>query len=133
VLRIKYAFVELDNLTARGPGAIRGAQTPWLDSRRASTGIRVQGTVFAERENLIRIADFGVGLFTPVGKYIGRPGGRIQRRRLRADGYEQVQERAGAPDAAAVCRRGIANGFRLSVFYQRKAGTQRTGRGGSAS
>jgi hypothetical protein len=72
IFRVKYAFVELDNLKTTGSWLRFGAhQTPWLDFEESIDRSRVQGTMFSERENLIPgSSDFGVGYFTPLGKYI---------------------------------------------------------------
>ncbi|HXD18743.1 MAG TPA: hypothetical protein VN654_17135 [Vicinamibacterales bacterium] len=119
VLRIKYAFVELDNLTGARSWVRFGAhQTPWLDFEESINRYRVQGTVFAERENLIPgSSDFGVGLFTPVGKYID-----VQAGVYNGEGYAQTDtNRYKSAQARVTLRplagRGIANGFRLSGFY----------------
>ena len=119
VLRIKYAFVELDNLTGARSWVRFGAhQTPWLDFEESINRYRVQGTVFAERENLIPgSSDFGVGLFTPVGKYID-----VQAGVYNGEGYSQTdtnrfKSAQGRLTLRPLAGRGIANGFRLSGFY----------------
>jgi len=119
VLRIKYAFVELDNLTGARSWVRFGAhQTPWLDFEESINRYRVQGTVFAERENLIPgSSDFGVGLFTPVGKYID-----VQAGVYNGEGYAQTdtnryKSAQGRLTLRPFAGRGIANGFRLSGFY----------------
>ena len=68
VLRVKYAFVELDNIKAARSWVRFGAhQTPWLDFEESINRYRVQGTMFSEREALIPgSSDFGVGYFTPA-------------------------------------------------------------------
>jgi hypothetical protein len=119
VLRVKYAFVEFDNVKAARSWVRFGAhQTPWLDFEESINRYRVQGTVFAEREGLIPgSSDFGVGYFTPLGKYID-----IQTGVYNGEGYAQtdvnkyksVQGRATVRPFAGT---GIANGFRLSGFY----------------
>jgi hypothetical protein len=119
VLRIKYAFLELDNLTGARSWVRFGAhQTPWLDFEESINRYRVQGTVFAERENLIPgSSDFGVGLFTPVGKYID-----VQAGVYNGEGYAQTdtnrfKSAQGRLTLRPFAGRGIANGFRLSGFY----------------
>ena len=119
VLRIKYAFLELDNLTGARSWVRFGAhQTPWLDFEESINRYRVQGTVFSERENLIPgSSDFGVGLFTPVGKYID-----VQAGVYNGEGYAQTDtNRYKSAQARLTIRplagRGLANGFRLSGFY----------------
>lgn len=119
VFRIKYAFVELDNLTGPRSWVRFGAhQTPWLDFEESINRYRVQGTVFSERESLIPgSSDFGVGLFTPVGKYID-----IQTGVYNGEGYAQTdtnkyKSAQGRLTLRPFAGRGIANGFRLSGFY----------------
>jgi len=119
VLRVKYAFVEFDNVKAARSWVRFGAhQTPWLDFEEGIDRYRVQGTMFAEREGLIPgSSDFGVGYFTPVGKFID-----IQTGIYNGEGYAQtdvnkyksVQGRVTVRPFAGT---GIANGFRLSGFY----------------
>ncbi|HEY3092317.1 MAG TPA: hypothetical protein VGJ52_04435 [Vicinamibacterales bacterium] len=119
VFRIKYAFVELDNLTGARSWVRFGAhQTPWLDFEESINRYRVQGTVFSERESLIPgSSDFGVGLFTPVGKYVD-----IQAGVYNGEGYAQTdtnkyKSAQGRLTLRPFAGRGIANGFRLSGFY----------------
>ena len=119
ILRIKYAFVELDNLKAERSWVRFGAhQTPWLDFEESINRYRVQGTMFSERENLIPgSSDFGVGYFTPIGKYID-----IQTGVYNGEGYAQTdvnkfKSAQGRLTLRPLAGRGIANGFRLSGFY----------------
>jgi len=119
VLRVKYAFVELDNVKSARSWVRFGAhQTPWLDFEESINRYRVQGTMFSEREGLIPgSSDFGVGYFTPLGKYVD-----LQTGVYNGEGYAQtdvnkyksVQARLTLRPLAG---RGIANGFRLSGFY----------------
>lgn len=119
VVRVKYAFVELDNVKAARSWVRFGAhQTPWLDFEESIDRYRVQGTMFAEREALIPgSSDFGVGYFTPLGKHID-----IQTGIYNGEGYAQtdlnkyksVQGRVTVRPFAGT---GIANGVRLSGFY----------------
>jgi len=119
VLRVKYAFVELDNVKSPRSWVRFGAhQTPWLDFEESINRYRVQGTMFSEREGLIPgSSDFGVGYFTPLGKYVD-----LQTGVYNGEGYAQtdvnkyksVQARLTLRPLAG---RGIANGFRLSGFY----------------
>ena len=118
-LRVKYAFVELDNVTGARSWVRFGAhQTPWLDFEESINRYRVQGTVFSERENLIPgSSDFGVGLFTPVGKYVD-----IQTGVYNGEGYTQTdvnkyKSAQGRLTLRPFAGRGVANGFRLSGFY----------------
>ena len=119
ILRIKYAFVELDNLKTKGSWLRFGAhQTPWLDFEEGIDRYRVQGTMFSERESLIPgSSDFGVGYFTPLGKYID-----IQTGVYNGEGYAQTdlskqKSLQGRMTLRPFAGRGIANGFRLSGFY----------------
>jgi hypothetical protein len=119
VFRVKYAFLELDNVTSARSWVRFGAhQTPWLDFEESINRYRVQGTMFSEREGLIPgSSDFGVGYFTPVGKYVD-----LQTGVYNGEGYAQtdvnkyksVQTRLTLRPFAG---RGIANGLRLSGFY----------------
>jgi hypothetical protein len=119
ILRIKYAFVELDNLQTERSWVRFGAhQTPWLDFEESIDRYRVQGTMFSEREGLIPgSSDFGVGYFTPIGKYID-----IQTGVYNGEGYAQTdvnkfKSAQGRLTLRPLAGRGMANGFRLSGFY----------------
>ena len=119
VVRVKYAFVELDNVKAARSWVRFGAhQTPWLDFEEGIDRYRVQGTMFSEREGLIPgSSDFGVGYFTPVGKYID-----IQTGIYNGEGYTQTDVNKyksfqGRVTVRPFAGKGIANGFRLSGFY----------------
>jgi hypothetical protein len=119
VLRVKYAFVELDNVKAARSWVRFGAhQTPWLDFEESIDRYRVQGTMFSEREGLIPgSSDFGVGYFTPVGKYVD-----IQTGVYNGEGYAQTdankyKSAQGRLTLRPFAGRGVANGFRLSGFY----------------
>lgn len=121
VLRIKYAFLEYDNLTGARSWVRFGAhQTPWLDFEESINRYRVQGSVFSEREGLIPgSSDFGVGLFTPVGKFID-----IQAGVYNGEGYAQTdankfKSAQGRLTLRPFAGRGIANGFRFSGFYSK--------------
>jgi hypothetical protein len=118
VLRVKYAFVEFDNVKAARSWVRFGAhQTPWLDFEEGIDRYRVQGTMFAEREALIPgSSDFGVGYFTPLGKYLD-----IQTGIYNGEGYAQAdpnkyQRVQGRATVRPFPGKGIANGFRLSGF-----------------
>jgi hypothetical protein len=119
VMRVKYAFVEFDNVKAARSWVRFGAhQTPWLDFEEGIDRYRVQGTMFAEREGLIPgSSDFGVGYFTPLGKYLD-----IQTGIYNGEGYAQTDlNKYKSVQGRATVRpfpgKGIANGFRLSGFY----------------
>jgi hypothetical protein len=119
VLRVKYAFVELDNVgTARSWVRFGAHQTPWLDFEEGIDRYRVQGTMFAEREGLIPgSSDFGVGYFAPLGKYVD-----IQTGVYNGEGYTQTDANKykslqGRVTVRPFAGNGITNGFRLSGFY----------------
>ena len=118
VFRVKYAFVEFDDLkAARILGAIWRTPDPVARFRGGHRPYRVQGTMFAEREGLIPgSSDFGVGYFTPLGSTsISRPASTTAKVRPdRLNKYKSVQGRLTLRPFAG---RGIANGFRLSGFY----------------
>jgi len=119
VFRVKYAFLELDDVTSARSWVRFGAhQTPWLDFEESINRYRVQGTMFSEREGLIPgSSDFGVGYFTPVGKYVD-----LQTGVYNGEGYAQTDvNKYKSVQARLTLRpfagRGIANGLRLSGFY----------------
>jgi hypothetical protein len=119
VFRVKYAFLELDNVTSARSWVRFGAhQTPWLDFEESINRYRVQGTMFSEREGLIPgSSDFGVGYFTPLGKYVD-----LQTGVYNGEGYAQTDvNKYKSAQARLTLRpfagRGVANGFRLSGFY----------------
>jgi hypothetical protein len=119
VFRVKYAFLELDNVKSARSWVRFGAhQTPWLDFEESINRYRVQGTMFSEREGLIPgSSDFGVGYFTPLGKYVD-----LQTGVYNGEGYAQTDvNKYKSAQARLTLRpfagRGVANGFRLSGFY----------------
>lgn len=119
VLRVKYAFVEFDNLkTARSWVRFGAHQTPWLDFEEGINRYRVQGTMFSEREGLIPgSSDFGVGYFTPIGKYVD-----IQTGVYNGEGFTQTdvnkyKSAQGRLTIRPFAGKGIANGIRVSGFY----------------
>jgi hypothetical protein len=119
VLRVKYAFAELDNVgPARSWVRFGAHQTPWLDFEESINRYRVQGTMFSEREGLIPgSSDFGVGYFAPLGKFID-----IQAGVYNGEGYAQTdtnkyKSAQGRLTVRPFAGRGLANGFRLSGFY----------------
>jgi phosphate-selective porin O/P len=118
VMRIKYAFVEFDPKTPRSWVRFGAHQTPWLDFEESINRYRVQGTMFSERESLIPgSSDFGVGYFTPVGKYLDIDAGVYNGEgyaQPEGNRYKSVQGRlTGRPFAG----HGAANGLRVSGFY----------------
>jgi hypothetical protein len=120
VFRMKYAFVEYDPKTPRSWVRFGAHQTPWLDFEESINRYRVQGTMFSEREGLIPgSSDFGVGYFTPIGKYID-----IQTGVYNGEGYAQTdankyKSAQGRLTLRPFAGRGLANGFRLSGFYNK--------------
>ena len=119
VVRVKYAFAELDNVGAPRSWIRFGAhQTPWLDFEESVNRYRVQGQMFAERDGLIPgSADFGVGYFTPVGKYLD-----VQTGVYNGEGFGQADTNRyksfqGRVTVRPLAGRGIANGLRMSGFY----------------
>jgi len=118
-VRVKYAFLQLDNPTPRSWIRFGMAQTPWLDFEEAVNRYRVQGTMFSEREGLIPgSADFGVGYFSSlpgdygefhVGLYNGE--GYTQ---PEANKYKSVQ---GRLTVRPLPGRGLAQFLRVSGFY----------------
>ena len=118
-VRVKYAFVQLDNVkTARSWVRLGAHQTPWLDFEEGIDRYRVQGTMFSEREGLIPgSSDFGVGYFTPLGTYV-----EIQAGVYNGEGYTQAETNKyksaqGRLTVRPFAGRGAANGIRLSGFY----------------
>jgi hypothetical protein len=119
VFRVKYAFLELDNVKSPRSWVRFGAhQTPWLDFEESINRYRVQGTMFSEREGLIPgSSDFGVGYLTPLGKYLD-----LQTGVYNGEGYAQTDvNKYKSAQARLTLRpfagRGVANGLRLSGFY----------------
>ena len=128
VMRVKYAFVQLDNIgPARSWVRVGAHQTPWLDFEESINRYRVQGTMFSERENLIPgSSDFGVGYFAPLGKYVDVQGGVYN-----GEGYAQTdinkyKSAQGRLTVRPFAGAGLANGLRVSGFYN--AGWYDTGR-----
>ena len=120
VLRVKYAFAQIDNVGPRGWIRLGAHQTPWLDFEESVDRYRVQGTMFAEREGLIPgSSDFGASYFAQLpagygefhaGVYNGE--GYTQ---PEANKYKSVQGRLTVrpvPNGGA-----IAKGFRISGFF----------------
>ena len=119
VMRVKYAFLELDDVTAARSWVRFGAhQTPWLDFEEGIDRYRVQGQMFAEREGLIPgSSDFGVGYFSPLGKYVD-----VQTGVYNGEGYAQMdlnkyKSVQGRVTVRPFAGKGIATGFRVSGFY----------------
>jgi hypothetical protein len=120
VVRVKYAFAQIDNVGPRGWIRLGAHQTPWLDFEESINRYRVQGTMFAEREGLIPgSSDFGASYFAAlpagygefhVGVYNGEGYAQPE-----ANKYKSVQGRLTIrplPTGGA-----IASGFRVSAFF----------------
>jgi hypothetical protein len=120
VVRIKYAFVQFDNV-GRDRSWIRFgvAQTPFIDFEESINRYRVQGTVFAEREPVVPgSGDAGIGYFTPlpknygevhVGVYNGEGYGNTE-----VNKYKSVQ---GRVTVRPFPNRGLATGLRVTGFF----------------
>ncbi len=119
VFRLKYGFVEFDNLTPRSWLRLGLHQTPWLDFEESINRYRVQGQMFSEREGVIPSSgDFGAGYLTRfpndwgelnMGVYNGEGASKGE-----TDKYKSLQGRLTVrpfPKAA------LAKGFRISGFY----------------
>jgi hypothetical protein len=119
VLRVKYAYAQLDRVTPGGWIKLGLHQTPWLDFEQSINRYRVQGTMFSERDGLIPgSSDFGASYFTPLpGGYGEIHGGVFNGEGYtlgEANKYKSAQIRATLrplPNA------GVAKGFRVSGFY----------------
>jgi len=67
VVRVKYAYAQIDNVGPRSWIRMGAHQTPWLDFEESINRYRVQGTMFAEREGLIPgSSDFGASYFAAL-------------------------------------------------------------------
>ena len=67
IVRVKYAFAQIDNIGPRSWIRLGAHQTPWLDFEESINRYRVQGTMFAEREGLIPgSSDFGASYFAQL-------------------------------------------------------------------
>lgn len=120
VFRIKYAFVQFDNVGAARSWIRFGInQTPFIDFEESINRYRVQGTVFAEREPVIPgSGDAGISYFTPlpknygevhVGVYNGEGYGNTE-----VNKYKSVQ---GRLTVRPFPNRGLANGLRVTGFF----------------
>ena len=119
-VRVKYAFGQFDNLVNERSWIRFGMhQTPWLDFEESINRYRVQGTVFSEREALIPgSADFGVSYLTPLPGGYGEVHGGV----FNGEGYTQTDPNKyksvqGRLTIRPFPGRGLANGLRLSAFY----------------
>jgi hypothetical protein len=119
VFRIKYAFVQFDNVGAARSWIRFGInQTPVIDFEESIDRYRVQGTMFAEREPVVPgSGDAGVAYFTPlpknygevhVGIYNGEGYGNTE-----INKYKSVQGRLTVRPFPS---RGLADGLRVTGF-----------------
>lgn len=121
VFRIKYAFVQYDNLLPGSAVRFGAHASPWIDFEQSIMRYRVQGTVFAEREGMIPgSADFGASYQMPlpsnygefhVGVFNGEGSSSTDPNK-----YKSVQARFTVRPLPG---RGLANGFRVSGFVTR--------------
>lgn len=117
--RLKYGFVEFDNLTPRSWLRLGLHQTPWLDFEEAINRYRVQGTMFAEREGLIPgSADFGAGYLTQLPSDYGE----LQVGIYNGEGFTQAEANKfksvqGRLTIRPFPGRGGVKGLRVSAFY----------------
>ncbi len=119
MFRIKYAFVQFDDLTPRSWVRFGAHQTPWLDFEESIDRYRVQGSMFSEREGVVPgSSDFGLGYLTRlpadrgeinVGVYNGEGYAHAE-----AGKHKSVQGRVTVRPFAGP---GLAHGLRLSAFY----------------
>jgi hypothetical protein len=118
-VRVKYAFLQFDDVTPRSWIRFGMAQTPWLDFEESINRYRVQGTMFSEREGLIPgSADFGVGYFSSLpGNY-----GEFHAGVYNGEGYAQPETNKyksvqGRLTVRPLPGRGLAQFLRVSGFY----------------
>lgn len=119
VVRVKYAFAQIDNVTPGGWVRLGAHQTPWLDFEESVNRYRVQGTMFSEREGLIPgSSDFGASFFTTLpGSYGEIHGGVFNGEGFgqpEANKYKSAQLRA---TVRPFPKAGVARGLRVSGFY----------------
>lgn len=118
-VRVKYAFLQLDNVGPRSWIRFGLAQTPWLDFEESVNRYRVQGTMFSEREALIPgSADFGAGYFASLpGNY-----GEFHAGVYNGEGFTQADPNKyksvqGRLTVRPLPGTSLANYFRISGFY----------------
>jgi hypothetical protein len=121
--RLKYGFVEFDELTPRSWLRFGLHQTPWLDFEESVNRYRVQGTMFAEREGVIPgSGEFGVGYLTRLPNRYGEINAGIYNgegfTRPETDKRKSVQVRATIRPLPNSDGAGAQfNGLRFSGFY----------------
>ncbi len=119
VFRLKYAFVEFDELTPRSWLRFGLHQTPFLDFEESINRYRVQGAMFTDREGILPgSGDFGLGYLAQfagdygevnVGVYNGEGYARPE-----ADKHKSVQ---GRLTVRPFPKGALSKGLRLSGFY----------------
>jgi hypothetical protein len=119
VVRVKYAYAQIEHVTANGWIRLGAHQTPWLDFEESIDRYRVQGSMFAEREGLIPgSSDFGASYFTPLsGDY-----GEIQGGVFNGEGFGQPEVNKYKSAQVRVTVRPfpkavLVKGLRVSGFY----------------
>jgi hypothetical protein len=120
VLRVKYAYAQLDNIGPHGRVRLGAHQTPWLDFEESVDRYRVQGTMFAEREGLIPgSSDFGASYFTQLPRGYGEVHVGV----FNGEGYTQPEANKYKSVQGRLTVRPLPNGgtltkgFRISGFY----------------
>ena len=119
VYRLKYGYVQFDNLTPHSWLRAGLHQTPWIDFEESIDRYRVQGTLTAERDGLIPgSGDFGVGYNQQLPEEYGEVQGGIYNgegfKSAETNKYKSFQGRLTVRPAP---RAGVAKGFRVTGFY----------------
>lgn len=119
VLRVKYAFVQLNGPVGGSWMRFGDHQTPWIDFEERIQRYRVQGMMFSEREGIVPgSGDFGIGYLTPlpsnygdlqVGVYNGEGFSKGE-----ATKHKSFQGRLSVRPFPAG---GVAQGLRVHGFY----------------
>jgi hypothetical protein len=119
IYRLKYGYVQFDNLTPHSWLRLGLHQTPWIDFEESIDRYRVQGTLTAERDGLIPgSGDFGVG----YNQQIPQEYGEIQAGVYNGEGFKSAETNKyksfqGRLTVRPFPRAGVAKGFRVSGFY----------------
>jgi hypothetical protein len=119
VFRLKYAFLQVDNLTEHSWMRVGLHQTPWIDFEESIDRYRVQGQIAAERDGLIPgSGDFGVG----YNQQLPQEYGEIQAGIYNGEGFKSAEANKyksfqGRLTVRPAPRAGMAKGLRLSGFY----------------
>jgi hypothetical protein len=120
VFRIKYAFVQFDNLGAERSWVRFGInQTPFVDFEESINRYRVQGTIFSEREPVIPgSGDAGISYFTPLPNSYGEVHVGV----FNGEGFgnTEINKHKSAQGRLTIRpfpNRGAANGFRVTGFF----------------